>query len=261
MSSHTLRLHYRTVGSSGPLCLILHGLLGSGENWQTPAEKLSAAGYRVCIPDMRNHGASFHDNKMDYPVMAEDVHRLLRGLGAGPALVIGHSMGGKTGMELALSHPEDVEKLVVVDISPYRYKPLYANVFTALRDIDVTALSARSRADRQLQEKVPDRLVRLFLLKNLRRDRKGNFFWRINLEALAENYHHIWAGIDTSRTFGKPVLFLEGEKSEAGIKLQFEEIKKPFPRAEYKMVPGAGHWVHSEKPEEFHSAVTDFFGS
>ncbi len=260
MSSDSRQLHYKQFGDAGPVYIILHGLLGSCDNWQTPAKKLAAAGRRVYVPDMRNHGGSFHAGEMDYPTMAEDVHRLVRGLGAGPALVIGHSMGGKIGMELALSYQEDVEKLVVVDISPYRYKPLYANVFTALRDIDVTALSARSRADRQLREKVPDRLVRLFLLKNLRRDDRGAFSWKINLEALANNYHHIWAGIDTSRTFNKPVLFLEGENSEAGIKLQFEEIKKTFPRAEYSMVPGAGHWLHAEKPREFHTAVTDFFG-
>ncbi len=260
MTSGGRQLHYRQFGEAGPVCVILHGLLGSGENWQTPAKKLAAAGSRVYVPDMRNHGGSFHAADMDYPIMAEDVYRLLRGFGTGPARVIGHSMGGKIGMELALSHPEAVEKLVVVDISPYRYKPLYANVFTALRDIDVSALSARSQADRQLAEKVPDRLVRLFLLKNLRRDKQGAFSWKINLEALANNYHHIWAGIDTSRTFEKPVLFLEGEKSEAGIQLQFREIQKTFPLAEYSMVSGAGHWLHAEKPREFHIAVTDFFG-
>ena len=193
--SENRQLHYRRFGDAGPVCIILHGLLGSGENWQAPAKKLAAAGYLVYAPDMRNHGMSFHADEMDYPVMAEDVHRLVRDLGSGPVRLIGHSMGGKIGMELALAHPEDLEKLIVVDISPFRYKPLYANVFTALQDIDAGALTSRSQADRQLQAKVSDRLVRLFLLKNLRRNKDGTFYWRINLQALADNYHHIWAGV------------------------------------------------------------------
>lgn len=258
MGDENNELSYRRFGTEGPVCIILHGLLGSGDNWETPAKKTSSTGCRVYTLDLRNHGKSFHAKEMNYPVMAEDVHRFIAGLKEGPVYLIGHSMGGKVGMELALAHPEDVDRLIVVDISPFRYKPIYANVFSALQGLDISGLSSRGEADRQLQNAVPDRLVRLFLLKNLGRDEKGNFYWRINLEALANNYHHIWAGIDTSRRFEKPALFIEGEKSEAGIKLQFDEIRKSFPHAEYKGIRGAGHWVHSEKPRDFLSAVKNF---
>ncbi len=253
-------LHFRSYGSTGGLCVILHGLLGSGENWQSPSNKLASSGYKVYTLDLRNPGQSFHSDKMDYPVMAQDVHLFIRRLNVGPVNVIGHSMGGKVGMELALSNPDDISRLVVVDISPFRYKPMYANVFRALEGIDIKKLKNRGQADRQLEKTVSDRMVRLFLLKNLGRTRDGQFYWKINLKALANNYHHIWDGIDTARAFNKPVLFMEGEKSEAGIKLQFEEIKKAFPRAAYTMIKGAGHWVHSEKPREFLHSVTSFLG-
>lgn len=258
MTGGERQLYSGRFGHRGPACVILHGLLGSGENWQTPAKKLATSGFTVYTPDLRNHGNSFHHEEMDYTVMAEDIHRFISDLHEKEVFVIGHSMGGKVGMELALRYPGDVRALVVVDISPFRYKPVYANVFSALQDIAVGTLNSRSQADRQLEEKVPDRMVRLFLLKNLRRDENGSFYWRINLKALSKNYHHIWAEIDTSGSYEKPVLFVEGEKSEAGIKPQFDKIKEIFPSAAYRMIEGAGHWVHSEKPKEFLRSVKEF---
>ena len=143
-------------------------------------------------------------------------------------------------------------------ISPFRYRALYTNVFDMLRKLNISELKSRSDADRELAEHIPDRLLRLFLLKNISRNDSGGFFWKINLDALAGNYHKIWDSIDTSRKYEGPVLFMEGELSNAEIKLQFNEIEKTFPLAEYVMVKKAGHWIHSEKPDEFYRKVKNF---
>jgi len=257
MSLSDAGLNYQQFGRSGPVCIILHGLLGSSDNWISMAKRIGRH-YRVYALDLRNHGASFHSPEMGYPEMAEDVRRFIEGITGGPACVIGHSMGGKAGMELALSFPDVVERLVVVDISPFRYRALYNNVFDRLKKLHISELKSRGEADRELVEHIPDRMLRLFLLKNIGRNDSGGFSWKVNLDALAVNYHKIWDSIDTSRQFEKPVLFMEGELSNAEIKLQFEEIKKTFPLAEYKLMKNAGHWVHSEKPDDFYRTVKNF---
>ncbi|MFP4561917.1 MAG: alpha/beta fold hydrolase [Spirochaetia bacterium] len=257
MSGKVLR--YAKYGSGRPL-IILHGLLGSGDNWQSQAKHL-ARGYAVYTPDLRNHGSSFHDEEMSYPAMAEDVRRLMHADTIERPFVMGHSMGGKTAMELALRYPKDVEALVVVDIAPFPYKPIYGNLFSALEHVDVESITGRKDAEEQLKPYVSDRMVRLFLLKNLRRTDEGGFAWRVNLESLSRHYNEIWAGLEGNRVFEGPVLFVEGEKSRAEITERWDEIKEYFPRAENVVIPRAGHWVHAEKPREFLRIVTGFLDS
>ena len=253
-----MKLHYREYGyeDSDPL-IILHGLLGSADNWHTPAGHLS--GHRhIFSVDQRNHGKSPHLPEMNYPAMAGDLDEFLEIHGIHAADVMGHSMGGKTAMELALSRPEKVNKLIVVDISPFFDRPVYENIFEALVDLDVNSLKARSEADSRLAEKVPDRMLRLFLLKNLRRDDEGNFYWRINLEALNSHYNRIWEPVAGDRVFEGPVLFIEGEKGGSGLSDDFPRIRELFPNAGLERIAGAGHWVHSEQPEAFLDAVKRF---
>lgn len=161
-------------------------------------------------------------------------------------------------MKLALSRPESVEKLIVLDIAPFRYKPIYGNLFARLQQIDPSAIRSRGDADRKLQPYVRDRRVRHFLLKNLVRNPDGSYSWRVNIDALKENYRNIWAGIEDERRYDGPTLFIEGERSEAGISGRFDEIRQWFPNAVLERIPKAGHWVHSENPEAFLSAVTRF---
>jgi len=253
-----MTLFYREFGNeSGDVLAVLHGLLGSGENWNGPAKKLSRS-FNVVTLDLRNHGRSFHAAKMDYPTMAEDVYETLSSLRPGPWRVLGHSMGGKVAMKLALSRPESVEKLIVLDIAPFRYKPIYGNLFAHLQQIDPSTIRSRGDADIKLQPYVRDRRVRHFLLKNLVRNPDGSYSWRVNIDALKENYRNIWAGIEDERRYDGPTLFIEGERSEAGISGRFDEIRQWFPNAVLERIPKAGHWVHSENPEAFLSAVTRF---
>lgn len=253
-----MSLFYREFGNGSREGLaVLHGLLGSGENWRGPAKKLSAH-FDVVTLDLRNHGNSFHADKMDYPTMAADVFQTLTAVSPEPWRVLGHSMGGKVAMKMALSRPEAVEKLVVVDIAPFRYKPIYGNLFESLQHIDPAAISSRGDADRKLQAYVPDRLVRHFLLKNLVRNPDGSYSWRVNIDSLKENYPNIWAGIEDEGKYEGPTLFIEGERSESGISEQFGEIRRWFPNAVLERIPKAGHWVHSENPSAFLAAVTRF---
>ena len=252
-------LAFGKYGSGRPL-IILHGLLGSGENWKSQAKHL-ARRYAVYTPDLRNHGSSFHDEQMSYPVMAEDVRRMMDEETIAGPLVMGHSMGGKTAMELALRYPEDVEALVVVDIAPFPYKPVYSNLFSALEKVDVNAVGSRKEAEEQLKPYVSDRMVRLFLLKNLRRPAAGGFAWRVNLAALSRHYTDIWGGLEGSRVYRGPVLFVEGEKSGSGITERWDEITELFPSAEKAVIPKTGHWVHAEKPREFLHVVSGFLDS
>jgi pimeloyl-ACP methyl ester carboxylesterase len=252
-------LRYEKYGSGRPL-IILHGLLGSGENWHSPAKHL-AHRYAVYTPDLRNHGSSFHDEEMSYPAMAEDIRALMGAETLERPFVMGHSMGGKAAMELALSYPEDVEALVVVDIGPFPYKPIYGNIFSALEHVDVDSISSRREAEEELKPYVSDRRVRLFLLKNLRRTDEGGFAWRVNLDALSRHYKDIWAGLEEGRVYEGPVLFVEGEKSQAEITERWDEVVRLFPRARNTVIPKAGHWVHAEKPREFLRTVTGFLDS
>lgn len=252
-------LNYEKYGSGRPL-IILHGLLGSGENWRTPAKQL-ARRYAVYTPDLRNHGSSFHDEEMSYPVMAEDIRRFMDAEGIEGPIVLGHSMGGKAAMELALRHPGDVASLVVVDIAPFDYKPVYSNIFSALRHVDIDSVRTRKDAEEELKPYVHDRMVRMFLLKNLRRNEGEGFSWRVNLDALSRHYGEIWAGLEGGRVYEGPVLFVEGEKSGSEITERWDEIVELFPSAQKEVIPRAGHWVHAEKPKEFFHKVRGFLDS
>lgn len=259
MSTGLPQLYYQQFGSAGPDLIILHGLLGSGDNWRSHAKRLAGT-HRVFCLDLRNHGRSFHAPEMDYPVMARDVYRFITEYCRAPVRVLGHSMGGKGAMELALEYPDRIESLVVVDISPFEYEPVYSNVFSALLDLDLAHLKSRRDADELLSRRVPDRMLRLFLLKNLKREKSGKFRWKINLEGLSRNYRSIWAGLDMDRSYTGPALFIEGGSSDAGIGEDWEDILQSFPAAQYTVIEEAGHWVHSERPDRFYDAVSSFFG-
>ncbi len=253
-----MNLFFREYGEDNRKNLIiLHGLLGSSDNWHTPATRLADRFHIYCV-DQRNHGRSPHLPEMNYPALAGDVLEFMEEHGSGPWFVMGHSMGGKVAMELALARPESVSRLVVVDISPFFDKPVYENVFKAILELDIGSIESRGDADDRLAGKVKDRMVRLFLLKNLKREKDGTFAWRINLEALNSNYHRIWEPVRDGRKYEGPVLFIEGGKSSAGVSEQFDEIKRLFPRAAVRRIEEAGHWVHSERPDEFETAVRDF---
>ena len=253
------QLHYKIFGDSGAPVVILHGLFGSLENWSSQAKKL-AANFQVTSVDLRNHGRSPHADHMGYPAMADDIARLLDDLEIDRPNVIGHSMGGKAAMQLALNAPDRVDKLIVVDIAPRQYPRHHDDIFAALSRIELTTLSSRSQADEQLKSDIPEIAVRTFLLKNLQRVDDG-FAWKMNLSVLCSDYEHIAAAVTANNAFEGQTLFIKGGNSDY---LQREDqalITKLFPNAHAKAIQNAGHWPHVEKADVFHKVVIDFLSN
>ncbi len=259
-----LTLHHQHFGlpddGSGTPLVILHGLFGSLENWGSQARQLGAA-HPVYALDLRNHGRSPHSERMDYPLMARDVLHTLDQLGLERVLLMGHSMGGKAAMQLALDAPQRVAKLLVVDIAPRSYPRQHDDIFNALRELDLAALASRQAADAAIVERVPDPSIRSFLLKNLQRNASGGFRWKMNLDALYCEYENIALQPHGDTPYRGPTLFIKGGLSDYIQRGDREAILRLFPTAGYKIIHGAGHWPHVEKPGPFSKIALDFLAA
>lgn len=260
MAPATVELAHRRQGS-GPPVVILHGLLGSGRNWQGIAAAL-ASRFDVVLPDLRNHGGSPWDADAGYPALVADVLALLDRLGLARVRLVGHSMGGKVAMLLALRSPGRVERLVVVDIAPVGYGPGLDDLLRAMRALDLAGMTRRAEADAALAPAVPDRAVRAFLVQNLEQRPEG-LAWRVNLDVLLPSMPTIRSFPETSDTepFTGPTCFIRGERSDY-VRLPEHEpaIRRLFPTAEIHTVAGAGHWVHAEKAEAFLEVLVGYLG-
>lgn len=258
MPDESLRLAYKKYGDGDPL-IILHGLLGSSGNWHTLARSVFCRYFTVYTVDQRNHGRSPHADRIDYPVMAADLVRFLEDHEIKKCRIIGHSMGGKTAMEFALSHPDLVERLLVVDMAPKEYPPSHESIIKALRGVDLSNMSSRADVDHVLADQIPDPPVRRFLLKNLSYSTtKGRYEWELNLDAISENYSRLNEAIENGRTFEGPVLFVRGSESDYVSDSDEKDIKKLFPKAEFTAIENAAHWVHADQPEDFAEVAVDF---
>ncbi|HYD29946.1 MAG TPA: alpha/beta fold hydrolase [Azospirillaceae bacterium] len=247
------------IGGGRPL-LILHGLFGSGRNWTTIAKRLAERA-RVFTLDARNHGNSPWADSMTYPEMAEDVRAFIVAKGLVPAAVMGHSMGGKILMHLALEHPEMVDRLVVVDMAPVAYGHTQLPYVRAMKAVDLSRVSRRGDVDAALAASVPEVGIRAFLLQNLvQEDRR--WAWRINLDVIERDMAAImdFPMPGGMRPFDKPALFLAGAKADYIRPEHHERIRALFPQAVIEMVPDAGHWVHAEKPSVVVERTTAFLG-
>lgn len=251
-----MQLHFTTQGSGEPL-LLLHGLLGSHQNL-LPASRRLAERFQVFAVDQRNHGHSPHHEEMHYEAMALDVVRFMDNHHLGSAHVLGHSMGGKTAMQLALHHPARVRKLVVVDMAPRAYGSRFAGLLQTLQALRPERFQTRKEIERALAPEVPDASLRQFLLMNLRHGEQGGFRWRIHLEAIAKNYDNLRAAVDSAIPFTGEALFLLGGNSDYVGDADRAEIHRLFPSAQFCSIPGAGHWVHAEKTAEFVEVVMRF---
>ena len=251
-----MELNYKEFGHGEPL-VILHGLFGSLDNWQTIARQL-AENYWVFIVDQRNHGKSPHHDAFSYPLMAEDLHHFLQAKWIPRAHIMGHSMGGKTAMQFALTYPDMVEKLIIVDITPGENPRRHETVFAGLQSLKLDEISSRSEADLALQETVTDFGVRQFLLKNLGRDKNGGYRWKMNLPAILANYNNILAAIEHDITFDGDVLFIKGAQSDYVNPENEPLIKGLFPEADVETIADAGHWVHADQPATLLQLVRDF---
>ncbi|XP_070268882.1 sn-1-specific diacylglycerol lipase ABHD11 [Myotis yumanensis] len=247
-----------------PALVFLHGLFGCKTNFKSIAKALARqTGRRVLTVDARNHGDSPHSPDMTYEAMSQDLQDLLSQLGLVPCVLIGHSMGGKTAMLLALQRPELVERLIAVDISPVNTTsssdfPAY---MAAMKTIDipdkVSRSSARKLADKQLSSLIQDMAVRQFLLTNLV-EVDGRFVWRVNLDALAQHVDEILAFPPRQESYPGPTLFLLGGNSDFVPPSHHPEIRRLFPVAQIQTVPDAGHWIHADRPQDFMAAIRGF---
>ena len=253
-----MQLHYTTHGEGYPL-IILHGLFGSAENWQTVSRTLATC-YRVFALDMRNHGHSPHSDVFNYPAMADDVREFMQVHNLSSAYLLGHSMGGKVAMQLALTHPDVVDKLVVVDIAPKTYPRQHDDVFAALFSLDLKNYRTRRDIDRALANKIGDDALRQFLMKNLDRDATGAFEWQLDLNAIYQNYGEINKAIEAQSRFAKPTLFIRGELSNYVTAADAPSIQQLFPFSKIVTIAGAGHWVHAQARHKFARLVSAFLG-
>jgi pimeloyl-ACP methyl ester carboxylesterase len=248
-------LHYKSFGEGNPL-IILHGFLGSLDNWQSIAKEL-AANYKVFILDVRNHGKSFHDNKHDYASMIADVHHFIEHLGLSEVTLLGHSMGGKIAMSFALKYPFLVTKLIVVDIAPKIYQPGHEDILHALSKVNPKELKSRQEALDIISTYIHDPSVVQFLLKNLDRLGDGTFGWKMNLPVLIDQYKEM-LDFPLKGLYDGATLFLKGEKSDYILPSDEENIFILFPNAKIVSIKDAGHWVHAENPVDFISETSIF---
>jgi esterase len=251
-----MKLHHHVIGHGAPL-LILHGLLGSLDNW-VPAAQGLAAQFQVFLLDLRNHGRSPHAEDATYDAMAADVAEFMRAQNLGSVSLLGHSMGGKVAMRFAQRHPELTRKLVVADMSPREYPPRYAAVLEAMSALDVRQFQQRSEVEAALVAVAPDQSIRQFLLKNLGRDEAGGLRWKPNLAALCANYSHLRGALPVERPFAGPTLFVRGGQSDYIRDADVPLIRRFFPRAQLETIAAAGHWLHAEAPQEFLRIVSGF---
>lgn len=240
-----MELYYREFGQGSPV-LILHGLFGFSDNWQTIAKGLSAH-HLVVTPDLRNHGRSPHVPTHTYDEMAEDLRAFMEAHWMFSAALVGHSMGGKAAMQLALSHPDMVERLVVVDIAPGIAADNHSNIFEALLSLDLGQISERKEAEAYLAARVTDFGTRQFLLKNITREESGRLAWKMNLPVLWQAFPDILGPVH-GPAFDKPALFVRGSRSDYIKDSDFPLIKTLFPQADIVTIENAGHWVHADQP-------------
>lgn len=250
-----------TFGTEGPPLLLVHGLFGSSRNWTRIARSLSPS-RRVHALDLPNHGESPWTESTDYPSMAKALGDYLDEAGLERVDLIGHSMGGKVAMALALTQPERLSRLIVADIAPVTYDHANLSYVRTMQGLDLAGTTRRAEADRALADRIPDPGVRGFLLQNLVQGETG-FRWRINLETLGASMAAIHGFPEALLTasWDGPTLFLTGASSDYVQAKDRDRIRDLFPSAAFEEVADAGHWLHAENPAGFLTAVEAFLAT
>ena len=253
-----MKLFYREYGQGQPM-IILHGLMGSSDNW-LPQAKMLGEHYHVWVVDQRNHGQSPHSTEFNYNVLSNDILGFIQERGIEKPVILGHSMGGKAAMNFALAHPEKPDKLIVVDIAPKAYDVRHDHIVEALKAVPIETVQSRQEANEALAPHISSEAVRQFLLKNLLRKPEGGFGWRINLPVIDQSLEMISGGLVNDGIFEKKTLFIRGSKSDYILDEDREAIKKIFPNSTMVTME-TGHWVQAEKPEEFVQVVLSFLNA
>lgn len=251
-----MKLFYRKKGNGKPL-IVIHGLLGSSDNWVT-ISKSFAKNFLVFMIDLRNHGRSPHSDEFTIEAMMDDLLEFLKDQQLESAVVLGHSLGGWVAMNFAIRHPDKVDKLIIEDFTPQKYQNNLIGFMQWLLNWDISGIKSLREADRQLAEVFKELSVRGFIMKNLQRIKDGHFEWKPNLKAIYNHLDQVSGTLDENQTFEKPTLFIRGGNSDY-IQPQDEGlIKKYFPQAKLKTIAGAGHWVHVDNSDGFVRVVIDF---
>lgn len=260
-----MKIFARTFGN-GPAVLILHGLFGMSDNWLTIGKALAGKGYAIHLADLRNHGRSPHAATHGYPDMCDDLLDYLEETKPGKVRIIGHSMGGKLAMIFALLHPELVERLVVVDMAPAAYRnpesSFHTRLIDILQQIDLSAHRERGTIREELERRLQDRRLAMFLSKNIgRAEGSTAFSWKFNLPVLKKYIRHLQIGLEELETHAPspvPTLFVKGNESDYYLPEHDHDRLVFFPDSQVVGIDKAGHWVHSEQPERFLQIVAQF---
>lgn len=248
-------LNYKKFGKGQPL-IILHGFLGSLDNWLTLAKRFSE-NYEVILVDQRNHGKSFHSDEFGYDQMVEDLEHLIKELELINPILLGHSMGGKTVMQYAAFHSQKIAKLIVADIGPKPYPVHHDQILEGLMSIPVDKIESRKEANDILSNYVEIESTRVFLLKNLKRTPDG-FDWKMNLPVLATKISEVGKALSYHLPIETETLFIRGGSSNYVPDEDWEDIEEIFSNAELATVENTGHWLHAEDPNRFYELVTNF---
>ena len=250
-------LHSRIEGEGKPL-VIIHGFMGMSDNWKTLGGQYAANGFQVHALDMRNHGKSFHSDIFTYDAMVQDIVEYCAENNLEKIDLIGHSMGGKVGMFLAIKHPELLNKLVVADIAPKYYQPHHQTELAALNAVDFSQKPDRNAVEAVLAEYINDAGTRQFLMKNLYWKEPGQLDFRFNLSVFNTSIDNIGEVLPEGNVFNGPTLFLRGDRSKYIQDTDLDLIKAHFPAFEIKTISNSGHWVHAENPKEFLEYTLEF---
>lgn len=263
-----MKLFFQKIGK-GPAFIILHGLYGSSDNWISIAKKLSDK-YTVYMVDQRNHGRSAHDNAHTYQLMCDDLNEFIKDHNLIKPEIMGHSMGGKTAILYAATYPENISRLIVIDTALAGYASLneyspqalqHLNIIHTMLAMDLSKFNNRAEIDNELKKTISSQAIRQFLMKNIQRNKLNTYAWRINVKVLANALPEIMGPVSLQKILNKrqiteiPILFVRGGKSDYLLPIHYQEIKQFFPNAQFETIPGAGHWLHVERPEELISLI------
>lgn len=249
---------YSKIEGEGKPLVILHGFLGMSDNWKTLGTQFAEQGFQVHMLDLRNHGRSFHSDEFNYTVMSEDILAYCQFHQLEKIDIIGHSMGGKVAMFLAINQPELIDNLIVADIGPRYYRPHHQDILQGLNAVDFALKPERSEVDEILKKSIPDFGTRQFLMKSLYWKEPGQLAFRFNLNVFNKEIEQVGKALPGSAHFDKPTLFIKGGNSRYILDEDFSAIKNQFPKAELETIPNAGHWLHAENPKLFFEIVLNF---
>ena len=252
-----MKLNYKEIGEGKQVLIIIHGLFGSLDNWLTLAKGFAQT-HRVFLIDQRNHGKSPHSESFTYQDMSNDLKEFISEHKLGKPSILGHSMGGKTAMLFASLDPQLVDKLIIVDIGPKYYPPHHKSIIAALTSLDLVNLKSRGEADKKMAELISEFGIRQFLLKNLTRNEKKEFEWKINLPVIIKNIENVGEGLNSKLIHNGSTQFIRGDRSDYILDEDVDVIQQQFPNSQLVTIQGAGHWVHAEQPEALYNTIKNF---